>query len=166
MMISPNGMIFNDIYELNYEILIEMELEVRQDGTIYDPLENSILSFNGNIIKATIDPRNINYPGQGEIALDLLNNVRMTTTLFGRFIKKKQSEGMPFVSYFPEEKVEPIEDGEIKYSCLTVKYDNQNSITSDYFHNKCLKFLDLIFKIEENPADLRNFDSLDDFKEV
>ena len=164
MIMTQFGMVFQDIYELNYEVLTEMELEVKSDGTIYDSKKGTILSFNGNIIKATIDPRNIHYAGQGEIELDLLNNVRMTTTLFGHYLTKKQEEGMPFVSYFPEEKIEEIDEGEIKYTRLTLKHDNYHSISSDYFHNKCLKFLDLIFKMEENEANLKNFDSLEDIR--
>ena len=164
MRLNPFGMVFDDVYELNYEVLSELELEVKPDGKIYDPSKGSILSFNGNIIIASINPNEVHYAGQGEIELDLLNNVRMTTVLFADYLKKKQAKGMPFVSYFPEEKVETVEDEEIKYTNLTVKFDNTRSISSEFFHNKCLKFLDLIFKMEENNADLRNFDSFDDIK--
>ena len=164
MRITPFGMVFDDVYELNYELLSELELEVKPNGNNYEPKKGSILSFNGNIIVASINPNEIHYAGQGEIEFDILNNVRMTTVLFGDYLSKKQADGMPFVSYFPNERSENIDDGEIKYSNLTVKYDNVNSIESSYFHNKCLKFIDLIFKMEDNPVDLRNFDTLEDIE--
>ena len=74
MILNNNEMIFEDIFELNYEVLNEMELELRPDGTIFDNNQNKVLSFNGMIIKASIRPDQIHYAGQGEIEFDILNN--------------------------------------------------------------------------------------------
>jgi hypothetical protein len=166
MITTPEGnMVFNDIYELTYELIsTEMGLNIMPDGEIFDPDPtdgNTFLSFNGLSIRASIDPKNIHYAGQGDIMLDLLTNVKMVTYLLGYYLNKKQSEeGMPFVSYFQEEKVDETTD--IKYTALTIKYDSVHSTTSHYYHNRCLKFIDLIFTIEGDSVDLRNFDVIEE----
>lgn len=157
MKITPTGKtIFDDIFELNYYVLNELELEINPTGNLYDANRNEILSFNGLLIKASVDPNNINYAGQGEIELDLINNVRLVTVLFGRFIEQKQEAGMPFLSWITEER---IDDTEMKFTNITVKHDTYNSTTSEFYHNKCLKFLDMIFRLNEEDVELHNFDS-------
>ena len=156
MKITPEGKtLFDDEYELNYYVLEELELQLTSDGKILDPNTNEILSFNGMIIKGSVSPSHINYAGQCEIVLSLLDNVRMVTVLFGRFLEKKMAEGMPFVSHFSEE---IVDDTEIKYSRLIVKHDTYNSTITDYYHNKCLKFISMIFLLNGEDVELRNFD--------
>ena len=160
MIIKRNGaMSFDDVFELNYELLSQLEMNVRHDGTIFDPTTNNILAFNGMIIKASIKPNEIHYAGQGEIEFDILNNVRMITTLFGTFLDRKIKSGMQFRSYYPEER---LEGEDIKSSSLTVKFDDYNSITTPFYHNKCLKFIHMIYALEEELVDLSNFDQIEE----
>ena len=156
MKMTPEGMLFDDEYELNYYVLEELGLTLLPDGRLFDEAKNEILSFNGMIIKGSVSANKINYAGQGEITLDLLNNIRMTTVLFGRFIQNKINEGMSYVSHYTEEM---IDETEIKYNRLVVKHDTYNSTTSRYYHNKCLKFIDMMFLLDEDMVELRNFDS-------
>ena len=160
MKMTPEGMLFDDVFELTYYVLEELELKVLPDGRLFDEEKNEILSFNGNIIKASVNPKRINYAGQGEITLDLINNVRMTTVLFGRFLQKKIDGGMPYFSHYPEE---IIDEAEIKYNRLVVKHDTFNNTVSEFYHNKCLKFIDMIFLLDGDKVELRNFDcTIDD----
>lgn len=157
MRITPEGKTqFDDVYELNYYVLEELDLQLLPDGKILDTITNEILSFNGMIIKGSVNPNRINYAGQCEIVLDLLNNVRMVTVLFGRFLERKMADGMPFVSHFHEEMVD---DTDIKFSRLVVKHDTYNSTITPYFHNKCLKFISMIFLLDGEDIELRNFDN-------
>jgi len=156
MKMTPEGMLFDDVYELTYYVLEELGLQLLPDGKIFDPIKNEILSFNGMIIKGSVNPNKINYAGQGEITLDLLNNVRLTTVLFGRFLQSKMAEGMPFVSQYTEEYVD---DTEVKFNRLVVKHDTYNQTVSRYYHNKCLKFIDMIFLLDDDNVELRNFDT-------
>lgn len=159
MNISADGtMMFEDIYELTYELLTTMEYEIRPDGVIYEPERNAILSLNGNIIKATIRPDDIHYAGQNEIEFDIMRNIRLITMLFGQCLQKKQKEGMPFVSYYQEEK----EIDSIKYTNLVVKQTTTDFVSTKYYHNKCLKFIEIIFLLDEQPVDLSNFDILEE----
>ena len=88
--------------------------------------------------------------------LDLLNNIRLTTVLFGRFLEKKIEEGMPFVSHYTEEFTD---ESDIKFNRLVVKHDTYTQTVSMYYHNKCLKFIDMIFLLDGDCVELANFDS-------
>ncbi len=157
MKTTPEGKtLFDDVYELTYYVLEELEYRLLPDGRILDYAKNEILAFNGLIIKASVSPNKINYAGQGEIVFDLLNNVRLTTVLFGRFLQKKINEGMPYVSHYPEEM---IDETEIKYNRLVVKHDTYTHTVSMFYHNKCLKFIDMIFLLDGESVELGNFDS-------
>ena len=164
MKMTEIGMQFDDIYELNYELLNELEFEVKPDGTIYDPAGNNIIFFNGMKVIASTRADNIHYAGQGEIPFDILNNIRMTTVLFGNYLERRMAKGMPFVSFFPDEQIIPGEkltDPDIKISNLTVKFDNTHELSSPYFRNKCLKFIYMIFMLEDDLVDLTNFDAME-----
>ena len=164
MQMTPEGMLFSDEYELNYYVLEEMGLTLLDDGRLYDPIKNEILSFNGLIIKGSVSPNKINYAGQGDITLDLLNNVRLTTLLFGRYLQKRIDDGMPFISHYTEEM---IDDTETKFNRLVVKHDTNNETVSRYYHRKCLKFIEMVFLISDDPdmVELRNFDTTIDDEE-
>lgn len=154
-MTNSGSIILDDIYELNYFILNELEYQINPDGTLCSN-NADVIQFNGLRIKASVNPNQINYPGEGEIAFDILNNVHLVRTLFGQYIQKKQEAGMEFISWMP---YEYTDESEIKMSNLTVKFNNFSSITTKAFHNKCLKFLQMIFDIEEENIDLSNFDT-------
>lgn len=148
---------FDDQYELVYELLNELEYVLKHDGTIFDPFANSILSFNGMIIKASTNPNNIHYAGQGEIEFDILNNVRLVTTLFGHYLQKKEQDGVKVVSTFTEEQNSKVIEG-AKISRLTIRTDINHDISSPYYHNKCLKFIWAMFAMEDTYVNLNNFE--------
>lgn len=150
-------MSFDDQYELVYELLNELEYVLKHDGSIFDPFANSILSFNGMIIKASTNPNNIHYAGQGEIEFDILNNVRLTTTLFGHYLQKKEQDGVKVVSTFTEEQNSKVIEG-AKISRLTIRTDINHDISSPYYHNKCLKFIWAMFAMEDTYVNLNNFE--------
>ena len=162
MTINANQVMrFDDQFELVYELLSELEMEVKPDGSIIDA-NNNILFFNGMKVIANVNPNNIHYAGQGEITFDILSNIRLSTVLFGNYLEKKMAEGMPFVSYFPNEMIVEAEGPNLpdkKYFNLTVKFDNTKELTSPYFRSKCLTFLWMIFTLEDSPVDLSNFDT-------
>ena len=164
MTIDANGvMFFDDIFELNYELLSELEYEVKPDGSVIDTVSNSIIFFNGLKVTASIKANDIHYPGQGEIAFDILNNTRLTTMLFGQYIQRKIDQGMSFVSWYPEERVvegKKDKDPDIRFSNITVKFDNIHEVSSPFYMNKCLKFIYMIFYLDEgNVVNLNNFDA-------
>lgn len=157
---TVNGMVFDDPYEMNYEVLSLLELSVHNNGIVYDDVDGKMIFFNDQMLKATIDPSNIIYAGQGEVLMDLINNIKITTNIFGYYLTKRQNEGMPFISYFQED-MEDTKTG-IRYAAATIKYDSTHFQTSKYYHNRCLKLVDLMFLMDGDPVDLHNFDTFDD----
>lgn len=168
-----NGvMTFSDIYDLNYELLNELSISVLPNGSLMyhndDTGEQRILQMEGKNIIASIDPSNIHYAGPMDVTFDVLNDIKLVMTLFGFYLDIKQKEGVPFLSYFSEEEIRTLKPNprsvktyDIKYTALTVKYNTVSSITSHYYHNRCLKFIDMIFMMEEDLVDLSNFDIID-----
>lgn len=156
-------MVFDDELELVYELLNDLEYELRQDGTIFDPFTGSILSFNGMVIKASTNPLYMHYAGQGDIAFDILNNLRLVTVLFGYYLKKKEAEGLPLVSTFTEEIPSDTVEG-AKKTRLTVRTNINHDLSSPYYHNKCLKYIWTIFAMEDTFVSLENFDVVEETK--
>lgn len=158
MQISPYGLVFNDEFELTYNLLSAIGIEVRRDGSLFDTDTHTIIHFNGKMMKANIDPHHIIYAGQGEGIFEPLTNVRQVTTMLGYFIDKKQNlEDMEFSSYFPAEIEHPVTGW--KFSNLTMKCGAHNQIATAYYYNKCLKFIEMIFLLDDQQVNLLNFDS-------
>lgn len=166
------AMMFNDVYELNYNLLNEMSISVLPDGSLmYHNDETGakrLLQMAGKKILASVDPNDIHYASQLEVAFDVLNNIKLVMFLFGFHLDRKQEEGMPFLAYFPEERIDlykaksrKLDNLEIKKTAVTVKLNSAESITSEYYHNRCLKFIDMIFRLDEELVDLSNFDIID-----
>lgn len=152
---------FTDIFDLTYELLNQLDMEVKSDGTVYDKTNNNILAFNGMTIKASINPNDIHYANQGvEIEFNIIGNVRLATTFFGYYIQNRiNNEGLPCISHYPTE----IQDENgIKYTSITYKFDGDHEISSEFFHNKCLAFIQLIFLLEDQPVNLKNFDIIEE----
>ena len=175
MNMDNNGiMSFEDIFDLNYNFLSEMSMSVNPNGIVYykddDTGEITVLKSDGKDIIASTDPNNIHYAGPITVQFDILNDIVLVQHIFGFYLNIKQAQGMPFISYFPEEQVRTFkvkrDEIDIKYTAETIKLTANESITSHYYHNKCLKYIDLIFMLEGDMVDLRNFDQIDLEKEL
>lgn len=157
MKFNGNFMMFDDEFELNWEFINELGLDVDNNGFIIDVMTNTRFRFNGLDIIANINPNDIKYPGTEQINLDLLHNIKLVGTLFAYYLKRKEAEGMPILSYFDDRQIQP---NGLTYWAVTVKFDPTHSITSKYYYNRCLRYLDLIFTMEGDDVDLSNFDVL------
>ena len=49
-----------------------------------------------------------------------------------------------------------------KISKLTIRFADNTQISSDYYYNKCLTIIDIIFKLGEENVDIHNFDSIEE----
>ena len=63
------------------------------------------------------------------------------------------------LSFFPEDAED--KDGN-KISKLTIRFADNTQISSDYYYNKCLTIIDIIFKLGEENVDIHNFDSIEE----
>lgn len=161
MRITPYGVMFDDVYELNYNIMSSIGIEIYPDGSLYDPDRDTTISYDGKIMKATINPLDIKYAGQGECIFEPLTNVRQMTTLMGYVIDKKvEMEEITFQAWYPEEMEDPITGW--KFSNITIKTEEGDRISTHYYYNKCLKFIEAIFILGEQEVNLLNFDPIED----
>lgn len=155
MIFTFNGaMQFTDVYELTYNLLNTIGLSINANGYIYDQDTKNILDFHGAKLKATVNPQIPCFAGQGEVMFDILNNVRLVTTLLGYTIDKETAmNGFQSVSNY-------IEDYPgTKRTAITIKMANGSLRTTGFYNNKCLKFIHAIFLVNEDNVDLSNFDS-------
>lgn len=167
MFMSPNGPIFqyDSVEELTYNFLNCMGLSVRPDGSVIDTELNDVMNggtaikLSGKSLKANTDPRNIHYAGEGEIMLEILTNYKTLNSLLGLFLdKKKMFDNLETLSFFPEDAVDV--DGN-RISMLSVRFADNSQVSSDYYYNRCLTILDIIFKLGEENVNIHNFDSLE-----
>ena len=140
MILLDNGlMMFDDIYELTYNLLNAIGLVINPNGYLYDT-DSNIPCF----------------AGQGEVVFDILNNVRLVTTMLGYVIDKETMlNGFSSLSHY-------IDDEPTTYrSALCIKMTDQTVKSTLYYTNKCLKYIHGIFLVYEDqfpPICLNNFD--------
>ena len=91
MFINSNGFSFENVEELNYNLLNAVGLSTLPNGNIVDrEIGNAQIKFDGKNMKANIDPNNIHYAGEGEIMLDVLSNLKMSIVLLGHLLDKNK----------------------------------------------------------------------------
>lgn len=162
---SPIGPVFqyDTVEELTYNLLNTMGLSTRPDGVVIDTELNTLggveVKISGKLLKATIDQKRIMYAGEGELMLDILSNYKILSELLGLFLdKKKEFEDVETLSFYP---IETVDQNEIPISNMNVKFSNNEIYESDYFHNRCLSLVHMIFIIGDINVDLHNFDTLE-----
>lgn len=156
--------IYDNVEELIYNFLNCMGLSVKPDGTVVDTELNvnggTIIKLSGKSLKANTNPNNIHYAGEGEIMLEILSNYKTLNSLLGLFLdKRKMFDNIETLSFFPEDAED--KDGN-KISKLTIRFADNTQISSDYYYNKCLTIIDIIFKLGEENVDIHNFDSIEE----
>lgn len=159
-MIIQNGkFVYNTVPELTFSLLNAMELSTRPDGTIVDKTinpEGTVVMIGDKVLKANTDDRNIHYAGNGDILLDPLSNLHILNTLLGLFLDKlRVNEGIEIVSFYPEEKVD---NNDNRMCAHTIKFADGTEVTSEYYYNRCLGLIELIFIISDENVYVRNFD--------
>ena len=157
---------YEDEYELTYNLLNALSMSVRPDGSIIDTeisgagtntarIIGTPITFSGKILKANIDRNNIHYAGEGEVMLDVLTNNKMLDRLLGLFLDKlRVFDSKEVLSYFSNE---IKDDNDVKTFNVNVKFENGEEYNSAYYLNKCLPIIDLIFQMSEENVDLSNF---------
>ena len=159
MQIVNGKFMYDTIPELTYALLNEMELSTTKDGTIVDKTidpKGTVIMVSDKRLKANTDDRNIKYAGDGDFMLDPLSNLHILNTLFGLYLDKlRVYEGVEITSFFYEET--PGEDNQ-NMCAHTLKYQDGTSVTSEFYYNRCLGLIELIFLISGDEVSLRNFD--------
>ena len=159
-------MVFDNVEELTYNFLNAIELSVLPTGEVVDfttmaPNYNGVMAptqikYGGKILKATIDPENIQYAGENEVILDILNNIKQVNYLLGVLLDKIQVNGEKLLSFYNQD----IEDQAGNRKTSNVAKFNDHEVQSGYYYNKCLSIVDLTLQLADVDVDLSNFDAL------
>lgn len=166
MLMDRTGLfVFQSIPDLTYNLLNAMGMSTLPNGIIVDSdAGGAIIQVSGKAVKATINDYKINYAGESEIALEPLTNSKLLTSFLGRVLDKykEETEGqMEAITYFPEETVSDPLDPNPKKVRMGIKWFNGSVTYSNFYYNRCLAIIELIFIIAEIPVNLMNFDSID-----
>ncbi len=150
MTILQDGtMQFDNVYDLTYNLINTIGLTIK-NGHLYDQDTNLPISFQGRRLKASVDPNIPCYAGQGEVMFDIINNIRLVTTMLGYVADKATAMGeFGFMSYYTE--------GD-DMTNITFKLNDYSTISTLFYQNKCLKFVHAMFIIYGEKVNLRNFD--------
>lgn len=165
MIMQDGFFIYQSIPDLTYNLLNAMGMGTLPNGIIIDTdAGNAIIQVSGKSVKATINEFNINYAGEGEIVFEPLTNSKLLTVFLGRVLDKYKEETngmMEAISYFSEESTSDPSDTNPKKTRMGVKWSNGSVTYSNFYFNRCLAIIELIFIIAETPVNLMNFDTVE-----
>lgn len=157
MQYLPDGRVtFNDIFEMNYDLFMEMGLGLDADKHLYDQDTMNPIMFKDKYIKAAIDPSPI-YAGRNDILFDPANNYTLMNRLFGLYLDKAQNtdDGDILGGYIAHY----VDDNEERdKQCVGVKTHGRGVISSEYYYNVYLAYIDCIFRIAGYIPVLTQFD--------
>lgn len=154
-----NGEIgFNNFYEMIYDFCIENSIGIDKNTQyMYDQESGNIIQFKGQNIKASIDPNIPVYAGMNEIVFDPIHNFALMSTLFGRYLDlcANSEEGDMLQGYIAH----CIEDDKVTHQQkVIVKTRGRGDISSEFYNNVFLAFIDITFRIAGYTPNIRNFD--------
>lgn len=148
--------------DLHFNVLNAIGISIK-DQLLVDQDTGSQLNFEGLPIVYSYDVNAPVFTTEDAIKLDLINNIKMATYLFGYFINKIVAD--------PEDDVKEvftffqIDDSDKGASALSIKYESEEEgkvqQTSDMFYNNVLKYPALILLMSGNFMDLHIFDDPD-----
>ena len=141
---------------LNYNLFNEIGLSVRPDQYVYDQDTGNVIQFKEKLLKASINGAPV-YAGNRDIIFEPDKNYALMACLFGMYLDKAQhsDDGDLLQGYIAQY----IDDDETREKQrVVVKTVGRGEISSDYYYNIYLSYIDCIFKIAGYNTDLSNFD--------
>jgi hypothetical protein len=153
---AANGlMMFQTLEELYYDLFLEMGIGVRGQY-LYDQDNGNDIKFGENFIKVSIDGQPV-YAGRNEILFEPALNYQLISTLFGYYLDKAQNseDGDILQGYIAHYN----DDNETRdKQRVVVKTKGRGEISSNFYYQIYLAFIDCIFRIAGYNVDLSNFD--------
>ena len=153
----PNGTVgFDNIFDMYYELFNEIGLGINNQQYLYDQDTQTVIMFKEKYIKASIDGQPI-YAGRNDIVFEPAKNYTLMTRLFEYYLDKCQNsdDGDILCGYIAHY----IDDDETKEKQrVVVKTVGRGEISSEFYYNIYLAYIDCLFKIAGYNAVLSNFD--------
>lgn len=148
--------IFNDVYERNYYLFMEIGLSINNNQYLIDQDTGQTLQFKDKYIKATVEPVPI-YAGKTDILFEPERNYGLMEKLLGYYIDKESNsdEGdrigyiANYTEYFPDKTKQRV-----------VIKTARGDIATQFYHNLYLAYMEAIFLLSGsfNNLTLSNFD--------
>ena len=168
MQILANGTkMYDDIHEVFYDLFMEIGLAVDQNQYIYDQDTMQHIIFKDKYLKVSMCGEPV-YPGRNDIAFEPQGNYSLMSTLFGYYLDKAQkSEDGDIIGGYIAHYIDDNEDKTKQR--VVVRSATRGDISSNYYYNIHLAFIDCIFRIAGYSVDLSNIDPIpvddeDDFR--
>ena len=155
MHIENGSFVFDNIEELNYNFLNAMGCAALPDGKVIDTELQKPVQYGGMTLKANTNVYNIHYAGEGEIMLDVLNDIKGCSLLLGHLLDKlRVFDNRDILSHYMEDNEDADGNRLIRQN---IKFTD-SEIIGKYYHNKCLSIIDSIFQLADMDVNLNNFD--------
>jgi hypothetical protein len=147
---------FNDLNDLIYNYFMEMGLNVRPDQYLCYQDTGVVLQFKGKYIKASVNGMPA-YAGINDIVFEPIHNYGMISNLFGMYLDMCQDTDdgdllQGYIAHFVED------DPNREKQRVTVKTKGRGEISSLYYDNIFLAYIDCTFRISGTIVDLTPFD--------
>lgn len=163
MNILPTGEVeYSSVNELIYAMCQEMNITILPDGCLFDTDTGADISFQNKLLKININIQDSRYAGEGEIILDIMNNIKQVSTLLGYYFEKlSNTENKNIIGYYPTEF--DINESDYKKTNITIKYEDPTipTISTNMYYNKCLSLIESIFIVNDDRVNLTNLDSIE-----
>ena len=159
MQFLPNGKVmFDDPYEMNYHLFMNMGLSINRDQYLYDQDTMITLKYKDKYIKATVEPREI-YPGRTDIVFDPAKNYNLVVTLLGYYVEKltnsPEGDMIGYNSQYIEDNSEKTKQ---RFVIRTMRF---GTYESQFYFNLYLAYIEALFVLTDSfQVDLSNFDVL------
>ena len=152
-----NGTVgFDNIYDMYYDLFSEIGLGINAQQYLYDQDTQVTIMFKEKYIKASINGQPI-YAGRNDVVFEPAKNYTLMARLFEYYLDKCQQsdDGDMLEGYIAHY----IDDDETKEKQrVVVKTVGRGEISSSYYFNIYLAYIDCLFKIAGYNANLSNFD--------
>lgn len=147
---------FENMTDMFYDLFSEIGLGINSQQYLYDQDTQIVLMFRDKYIKASITGQPL-YAGRNDIVFEPQKNYTLMTRLFEYYLDKCQNsdDGDMLQGYIAHY----IDDNETKEKQrVVVKTMGRGEISSNYYYNIYLAYIDCLFKIAGYNVDLNNFD--------
>lgn len=155
--LKPIPATYREILYYTRAITNEIGLELDSSGYIYlqGSDQSSPLQYNGKFLKYSFDEINPAFLGSVDIMLDMVNDVKMTESLFVMYLEISRLNGdFETLCYYTE-----YDDNKRSRVCVKT---TKRTMYSDYFRNPCLKYGDFILKQANVSLDMTRFEVLEE----
>lgn len=147
---------FENMMDMYYDLFSEIGLGINSQQYLYDQDTQIVLMFKDKYIKASVTGEPL-YAGRNDIVFEPAKNYTLMTRLFEYYLDKCQNsdDGDMLQGYIAHY----IDDDETKEKQrVVVKTVGRGEISSNYYFNIYLAYIDCLFRIAGYNVNLNNFD--------